>query len=112
MIRRMKNLSTTRPMTLKGTYPTPRCSHDLRRPGILQSEIPENQKGRDYRHAREDKAEALLEAGKIVELKPCHVCGEHGWWLSARGVLACGVCHPPVPGAVKKWIGNRRLAPG
>ena len=42
---------------------------------------------------------------EIEELRPCRVCHENAWWLSVYGALRCGVCHPPVPGAVKKWIG-------
>ena len=54
----------------------------------------------------EDKAEALVRAGKITELLPCHICGDFAWWLSVRGVLVCGTCHPPVsPEIVKKQIG-------
>ncbi|MGD0488255.1 MAG: hypothetical protein ABSB94_13785 [Syntrophorhabdales bacterium] len=55
----------------------------------------------------EDKAHGLLAAGKIAELKPCHVCNEYAWWLSIHGVLVCGICHPPAPGTVKKWIGDQ-----
>jgi hypothetical protein len=54
----------------------------------------------------EDKAQALVRSGKIAELRNCHICGEYAWWLSAHGALACGVCHPPAPGAGKKWIGD------
>ena len=53
----------------------------------------------------EDKAQPLLEAGKITELKACHNCKTYSWWLSIHGVLRCGVCHPPPrEGLVKRWI--------
>lgn len=54
----------------------------------------------------EDKAEVLVRAGKIAELQPCPICGTFSWWLSIHGVLVCGVCHPPMPATVKKWIGD------
>jgi ssDNA-binding Zn-finger/Zn-ribbon topoisomerase 1 len=54
----------------------------------------------------EDKADRLLKAGKIAEVKPCPNCNEYAWWLSIHGVLVCGVCHPPVSGTVKKWISD------
>jgi hypothetical protein len=60
--------------------------------------------------ADEPVEEKVLEptpkAEKIGELGPCRICGENAWWLSVYGALRCGVCHPPVPGAVKKWIGD------
>ncbi len=37
---------------------------------------------------------------------PCHICHEYAWWLSIHGVLVCGVCHPPKPTTVKKWISD------
>jgi hypothetical protein len=43
----------------------------------------------------EDKAQALLKAGKIAEIQPCGCCGAFSWWLSTQGVLTCGACHPP-----------------
>ena len=56
----------------------------------------------------EDKAQPLLEAGKVTELGVCHICHEYAWWLSVYGVLVCGVCHPPfAPDLVKRWIGNQ-----
>jgi hypothetical protein len=54
----------------------------------------------------EDKAQPLLRAGKITELKGCHICHKYAWWLSMYGALRCGVCHPPVSGAVRRWIGG------
>lgn len=57
----------------------------------------------------EDKAQPLLRAGTITELKACHICGEYAWWVSIRGAFVCGVCHPPTPGAVKKWIGEPEM---
>jgi|GEM_PF-2508300 hypothetical protein len=54
----------------------------------------------------EDKAQALVRAGKITELKPCHICHTFSWWLSVYGVLVCGYCHPaPLPEIVKRQIG-------
>lgn len=54
----------------------------------------------------EDKARDLLAAGKIVEFKPCQNCNEYAWWLSKSGTLRCGVCHPPMQGTVRRWIGD------
>ncbi len=48
----------------------------------------------------------LIETGKIEPALPCYICGEFAWWLSVYGVLVCGVCHPPVPATVKRWIGG------
>jgi hypothetical protein len=48
---------------------------------------------------REDQKVAPL-------LVKCAVCHENAWWESRYGRLVCGVCHPPVPGAIRKWIGN------
>jgi len=55
----------------------------------------------------EDRARALVAAGKIAELSPCHACREYAWWLSIGGALVCGVCHPPAsPAIVKKRISD------
>jgi hypothetical protein len=54
----------------------------------------------------EDKAKTLVTVGKIAELQPCPICRHYAWWLSVYGVLVCGVCHPPAPGSVKKWIAD------
>jgi len=37
---------------------------------------------------------------------PCPICGAFAWWLSIHRVVVCGVCHPPMPGTVKRWIGD------
>lgn len=59
----------------------------------------------------EDKAEVLLRAGKIRELRACHVCHADPWWLSVHGVLVCGACHPPpAPDLVKRWIASNEPA--
>jgi hypothetical protein len=39
-------------------------------------------------------------------LSECSTCHENAWWESHYGRLICGVCHPPMPRAVKKWIGG------
>jgi hypothetical protein len=54
----------------------------------------------------EDTAKSLLAAGKIAEIDPCPNCHEYAWWLSIHGVLVCGCCHPPMPGTIKKWVGD------
>ncbi|MGA2109443.1 MAG: hypothetical protein ABSH25_17600 [Syntrophorhabdales bacterium] len=54
----------------------------------------------------ENSARTLLAAGTIDELRPCHICGQYAWYLSKTETLRCGVCHPPKPEAVKKWIGD------
>ena len=54
----------------------------------------------------EDKAKPFVAGGKIAELQHCPICGAFSWWLSLHGVLICGVCHPPMSGTVKKWIGD------
>jgi hypothetical protein len=55
----------------------------------------------------ENKAQALVTAGKITELKSCHICGDFAWWLSIYGALRCGTCHPPASAElVKRWIGD------
>jgi hypothetical protein len=54
----------------------------------------------------EDSAQTLLAAGTIDELRPCQICGQYAWYLSKAETLCCGVCHPPKPAAVKKWIGD------
>ncbi|MGD0656646.1 MAG: hypothetical protein ABSD38_01105 [Syntrophorhabdales bacterium] len=54
----------------------------------------------------EEVLESAHKVEKIAKIEPCRICGENAWWLSVYGALRCGVCHPPVPGAVKKWIGD------
>ncbi len=48
----------------------------------------------------------LIGQEKVKPAHPCHICHEYAWWLTIHDVLICGVCHPPVPGTVKKWIGD------
>lgn len=53
----------------------------------------------------ENRARPLLEAGKITEIRACHICHTFSWWFSINRVLVCGVCHPPASeGLVKRWI--------
>lgn len=50
----------------------------------------------------EDKTQDPFTTEKTTELKPCRICGGNAWWRSVRGVVTCGICHPPAtPNPVK-----------
>ena len=47
------------------------------------------------------RKERVGSRGRIV----CHACKTSRFWRSIRGVIVCGLCHPPgSPDLVEEWI--------